>query len=631
MRQTNALKQLLEDLTAVYNDGERIEVQLAKPDETSSASADGSHVTVAPNVRQIIGRNLSGPNELRVITNVLSHEVEHIRESVLTGKRDFSTEYPATPKLAGAVINIVEDQYVDWSRTSRFRGLKKSHAFVIDQLMQNHDRRPRVDKLDGPGAYVETLLQVAFAGYAKHITEADDDIREFAARVRPLIDTARRDPDPAHRERIAHEVMSVLYDYLDMPDYDDVEAYAETLPIRPLPGDGNAQPGDNEDSTDETAASPTDNGDTDSPGIDVDDLDLDLDADADDSGSSGSNVDSRPMTDAEIQAQIDQMEAQDASRRDSASAPWYGLDESTSNYADPDEFDVRRYERLQRKIKQNEDDVEVRKRERDERLERDNENHRCHSDNIRSKMRKDGLSDDIERAFRELKTRDRMDPARSGHRVNTRAFNRFKAGNRAARRELYMRRHRAELGDRAIGVSLDLSGSMNEQAAKIALVGLWTAVDAIGDDFTASAFFEDNGHVQTPLITAPDEAFEWDHLDSVSSKGGTPTASGMADVLELLKQTSKPDKVLVVITDGQANYGIDGRWGGGRAKKDAAAIARHARAKGVKVIGLGVNMSDEKYLADIFGDDYLLTDMDNLAETLIQIYNRQMKVDEAKI
>lgn len=218
MRRTDALKRTLESLSSVYNDGSSVPVEFDKP---SRATPD-HEVKISPNVREELGRDLSGPQELRCIANTLSHEIEHLRESDLTSKEEFMDEYPEHRQFAGAVINILEDQYIDHTRTQRYPGLRKAQAFVVDALMSNHHRRPRVDNLDHPvQRYQETLLQVAFAGYAKGISNADDDLREFAARVRPIIEEVRREPDQDARKNLAHRCMDIAQEYL--PDGQDTE------------------------------------------------------------------------------------------------------------------------------------------------------------------------------------------------------------------------------------------------------------------------------------------------------------------------------------------------------------------------------------------------------------------------
>lgn len=251
MQRTNALRDLLEDMTAVFNDGDRLDVEF---DDSSYARPDGT-VVVAPNVRESLGRNLSGPQELRCIINTLSHEVEHVRESDLTGKEAFMEEYPEYPRVAGAVCNIVEDQYIDWHRGRRFKGTRKAQAFVVDALMDNHHRRPRIDNMDETAnALVEGLLQVSFAGYAKGVSDADDTVREYLAWARDKVDDARREPDLARREEIMHELTEALLDRLPpRPDIDQdaLDDLVDDMPTDEVPDMPPQDPGQDDGPADD--------------------------------------------------------------------------------------------------------------------------------------------------------------------------------------------------------------------------------------------------------------------------------------------------------------------------------------------------------------------------------------------
>ena len=229
MRRSDALKRTLESLSRVYEGDKRVPVEFGSPSRAVPAghqSADGyadeDTVVISPNVRDELGRDLNGAQELRCLANTLSHEIEHLRESDLTSKEEFMEQYPEHKQFAGAVINILEDQYIDFTRTQRFNGLRKAQAFVVDTLMQNHHRWPRVDNIENrPKAMMEAFRQVAFAGYAKGISSADDWLREYLGRIRPLVDEVRREHDQEARKNLAHEAMQISEEYL--PDHEDVE------------------------------------------------------------------------------------------------------------------------------------------------------------------------------------------------------------------------------------------------------------------------------------------------------------------------------------------------------------------------------------------------------------------------
>lgn len=226
MQRTDALQDLLADMTGVFNDGERLPVEF---DKSSYARPDGT-VVVAPNVRDALGKSLSGPDELRVVIDTLSHEVEHVRESVLTGKREFMAEFPDYPAVAGAVINIVEDQFIDYNRGRRFKGTRRTQAFVTDAIMSNGHRRPPLTSLDRKEQQlVEGLMQVAFAGYAKGIGEVDDDVQQYLAYARGRVNEARRERDPAKREAIARDLTERMLDLFPPKPTIDIDALEELI------------------------------------------------------------------------------------------------------------------------------------------------------------------------------------------------------------------------------------------------------------------------------------------------------------------------------------------------------------------------------------------------------------------
>lgn len=236
MQRTQALKKTLESLARVYHEDGPVPVDFGKP----SRATPSGEVKVDVNVRDAYGRDLSGAQELRLIANTLSHEIEHLHESDLTSKQDFMGEYPERRQLAGAVINILEDQYIDHTRTQRYPGLRKAQAFSVDAIMENHHRRPRVDNMDDPVAQArEAFTQLAFAGYVKGISGCDEELRTMLGKLRPIIREVRTEDDQEARKDLAHAAMDVLDEYLpegrdaDMPD--ECVVCEERTPVVILP------------------------------------------------------------------------------------------------------------------------------------------------------------------------------------------------------------------------------------------------------------------------------------------------------------------------------------------------------------------------------------------------------------
>lgn len=686
---------MLVDMTAVYNDGEKVDVEFSTPDEGSYAAparnGNDEHVAVVTNVRESLGRStLSKADQLRVITDTLSHEVEHVRESDLHSKQDISEEYGKDGRIAGTVSNILEDQYIDRTRTERFRGLKKAHAFKIDAIMGNSHRRPKLDTIDDTGtALVEGLTQVAFAGFAKGIADADDDVREFLGWVRPKIDEARHEDDPDTRLDIARDVTDKLLSYI--PDEegregarqraDEVQGggsdgVTDDVEFQPDPDAEPADVGDDgsgdddgpteldaDDLTPEQAqemlddAEPGDAGDASDADFEIDADDLqeradDADAetddesdeegdadgsstsdDADESGDDSDEQSGRDTSDApspsqatderdgelpesRVENELDEMERMDEAGE---SAEWHGLS-SAEQYENDLDFE-RRAEQLEQNIKAEQTDMGQRIKQRDERLDEYDSATSGPADRARQKLRETGLGREIEEAFRALKTRDRDIADKSGPKIHKRNAIRHVAGDHSTER-VYERTLRAETGDRSVMVSCDLSGSMDGRALRVALGALYIATREIDDELIISGWHESQGDATQRLVTAPQEEFEWEHLDSIWTEGGTPTAEGVADARQLVKEGTKRERVIIVITDGKPNHGHS-------AKTRAEREVREARTEGTTVIGMGVGRVDENLMGRIFGEDgYVMAGMDNLADALIDVYSSQMKVGE---
>lgn len=602
---------MLQSLSAIYHDGGKINVEFGD----DAAVIDPTTVQVAPNIKDVIGKQVSGPNELRLICNQLSHEVEHLRETPNpgAGPRQFAAKYPEQPQLAAAVRNIVEDAYIDYSRTERFRGLRKAQAFEADKVMANPYRRPRLSKL-GSKAHqmVEGLVQVMIAGKAKDLDATSDEVAHFVTWSKDQIHLARTSANPEVRETISERLTDMILRRLDEEGRDEANQYAKGEVAQSAATDGIP---------------------------DMIQPELQALADALDLDEVRSNID---MEQASGQAQDYGMGSDEMSRKlgnaatDEAtpdSDDWYDLPDD-ADYEEADEDWERRFAKLQDEIGDDVPDLVQRMRDRDERAEKLS-SMSTEGESIREHLVDTGLAREVEEAFRELKTRDRDIPARSGHRVNMRNAVRYAAGDRGEKR-LYLKRQNAEAGDRAVSVSVDCSGSMDMLAAKRAIGALHVATEAIGDELLVSGWTtrdtaEQSDEVVTPLVNAPGEQWEWDHLDSIDSEGLTPTASGIEDAFNLLKHTTKPEEVMIVLTDGKPNV----QQGGGQ--DDDAAIAesremvRSVRQKGVKVIGLAVGTGVNRGLMrEIFGADghLIVQDEKQLADKLVEIYRGQMKVTQ---
>jgi len=245
------------------------------------------------------------------------------------------------------------------------------------------------------------------------------------------------------------------------------------------------------------------------------------------------------------------------------------------------------------------------------------------------------FADEIREAFRKIKTREAPKPAEYGQRINVRGVIRKRSGDPTEER-LYLEMDQSEVGDRCITVVVDCSGSMDESEIKLALMALADACEQIGDRFTATAYSTEHCRrhgdpgMKTDLITAPTEKFKPEHLDSFNAHGYTPTASGIQDGRALADITPNSEDVLIVITDGVANVDKDSNVHSNEVGNPAMVEAQEqfsaAINEGKRVIGIGVgDHLDDNAMTKIFGNSYIRTDMDKIADLLVEIYRGQMR------
>jgi hypothetical protein len=140
---------------------------------------------------------------------------------------------------------------------------------------------------DGPARYLETALQVAFAGYAKGLENCDDEFQEFAAEVDGAVSAAERAETPDARAEVTDEIAEIFRRYLPDGttgrDADDAVDNVDHSHTDETPPEGN--PIDPADADRDTELEPTGGDDAETPdetpddaGEELDDLD-DLDAD----------------------------------------------------------------------------------------------------------------------------------------------------------------------------------------------------------------------------------------------------------------------------------------------------------------------------------------------------------------
>lgn len=663
MEESNPLRTTLESLTQVYHD-EKIAIKFGSPSRAvpQGHSLHGEEITeptvvINPNVQEQFCTALSGPEELRCITNTLSHELEHIRETELTSKAEFMQEYETHTQFAGAVINILEDQYIDFRRTQRFPGLRSTQAFVVDKLLENDDQWPPIDGIEDPSkAMTEGLRQVAFAGYAKGISEADDWMRDFLSQVRPYLRRVRREPSRQQRKEFAHSVMRIAQEYL--PEKDDVELpekcvvceKREPQIITPVlgpvcdecaptgHGKTDKEPtGDKEASNNCRERSSTEHQPTDEqPDVEQTQEGIDSRNQHNDKNQANSSQGQGRHT----QERSDELARMDDLDINQDSAAWWNVPDQVDHQTVNKE-DITRYNKIQSKKRRNQSlEVELREnRQKSSELEQGlSPDNREHSSNIQRSEEWQYLREEHRRSFKKLTSRDMPIASKKGSRVNLPNLVQQTAGD-TSQDKLYNRKQRVARGDRVVAVSADFSSSMDGKRVRMAIAAISEATAMVGDEFLATCWRDVNnltaygynrGASGVGLVCGPDEQFQWKHLDEFQSGGGTPTADGIDVTTQLIKKTSAREKLIIVVTDGQPNteYGEKGEELTGDPTTDAAQVVRDAKTENIKIIGLYVGRNIRNTSMNyIFGDNNVLSaSMENLAEELIRIYRQQLRV-----
>lgn len=298
------------------------------------------------------------------------------------------------------------------------------------------------------------------------------------------------------------------------------------------------------------------------------------------------------------------------------------------------------YEQVQREQDEADTDLEQDKRTRQERIDsgrvspRDDYHEEVGHQTVRDHLNETGQADQVVEAFRQFKTDDRWVQGKDGEMLNTDAVVDMVAGDTGAQDRLYMKKQKAEPGDRVVAAAMDMSGSMRGvvKQAKSAMGALAIATREIGDDFVATTWTSTarsgKDNIDLQLVTGPDEDFDWEHLDAVWPQSHDPIVPGMRHAKAYADEVSASERVMVVITDGQPTVCTDGSNNSSRAVQEAKEEVRKMRSEGYVVIGLGIQPgADERLMEKMFGEGgYVCSNSDGLADALINIYESQMNV-----
>lgn len=504
---------------------------------------------------------------------------------------------------------------------------------TVEKARYENDQEKRLEYIEEITTYLIKAIDSNSLRAKKHIVQNPPSSYEFETLIdETSITTDVDDIETELREYIRKKIAQLL-SKLGLSGNKDEEDDFELPDDAGKPSDEQGQEGQSTSQSDETGQSEesdvserteqgqtSEGGDSDrgaetlSDGFD-DDLATSGLADGDDEGGGDSDKSDSEMGISEQDGGPEESSLGELLEQ-SDERDMFNVDSDEEDVFTPTEAEKERFERLRETIVREElGDVIERQDDRDSRMNNDST-----SKQVLERVEKRGLADEVEDIFREIKTRESRVNAVKGNRMNQRAVTRNRSGDYTEQRLFYQTRT-IELGNRTVGVSVDLSGSVDEVDAMVALGTLAKATDEIGDDFVATHFNSSDSQ----LITSPREDFSWRHFDSVNAGGNTPTAKGILDTRLLLQDITNRERVMFVITDGRPNEGLDSSEKS--PVEDARTQVNEARRDNIKVIGLGLSGVDENNMEAIFGQDsYIMVNEQTLANDLLDAYRLQMGV-----
>jgi hypothetical protein len=520
MNESEPLRDMLANLARGYT-GATFDIEF-KPQPSIDPAGDRICVWTTPG--DVLGLDLDTADEYRIIRDSLNHECAHYRHSDLEAKERFAGEYENDyPHVAGTVLNILEDAYIDSQRLERHPGLRYAHAFFAESQL---DDDADVSERDTADALVRALHQLGVGGRVVGITDADDTVREFAAWALPHVEAVREADTQAERLDIAARVHErLLEDLPERPDASVLEDIAELGDMLPaeheiasskapevdpddvdaelpemdagLPADTDADAGSGDEGDNSDADPDADAADGAGDADDADDEDADADDDGAAAGNGDDGTDDEADTDTGTDTAADPDGDGDAAGDDDGDGEpstggtgeaehgedpdgddladvlddledadaagerpeWHGLEDG-DDYEEPSAADVQRAERAEaRAAERNETKMGERRARRDDRLGEGVGRQDRTSDEIRDLLRETGLATDVRRAFERFASEDITVRRESGDRLNTEAAVRHVSGD-YSETAVYEQDYTAATGGRTISVALDLSGSM---------------------------------------------------------------------------------------------------------------------------------------------------------------------------
>lgn len=546
---------------------------------------------------------------LKLFANTTSHESYHHNCSDLQSKERFMEENNEFKSLAGFVINVIEDSYIDTQRIIDYPGLRDVHAFAI--LYQVINDNPKFESVGTIHSIHEqltaSLLQLTTLGYVIDLEDADTKTKQFVEWLEPHAKAIKFLESPTQRYTLSQQVFNALLSFVPKNE----------LQHNPFKDMNFSKTG----STD-ISANPQDKAQDESG---LENLDTDLDTlhedileDIEETTNTSSDQTEKPPTDT-ANPQPEASQSVDTDTLIETITDSLQQDPSITNSITTEKY-KEDWERLQTEYLPTGEDFSTR-----EQNKHPDKNRSVNHDEIRSEIKDSKLIQQFYDAFKQLKTRDHAIEKHTGNRIHNRNVVRNRS-TKTNTRPAYKHKQKTEKGDRSITLCVDCSLSMNEYKTKFAIGSLYEMTNLIGDDLSILAF--STRFNNTKLVTSPTEQFEWSHLDTFRTTGKTPTPHGIADAQQLTMHTNRPEKVMIIITDGKPNKTIPGKKHNKSPVNQSRAVIEQCRNRGITVIGLGIGNISEEKMTEMFGpNNYVHTQMNNLTQKLLQLYKQQMNTN----
>ena len=142
---------------------------------------------------------------LRVIVDALNHLCEHVNLGYAKETLDDFIEKTGMGDLSRWILTIVEDQYTDFSRLKKWRGLKKTRALFAKRIIEIE---PSVHRIKSEReAALRGFWTIGYTGFAKGEKNAPKRLREFFDYAREILRDVRRIHDFEKREEVARDVL----------------------------------------------------------------------------------------------------------------------------------------------------------------------------------------------------------------------------------------------------------------------------------------------------------------------------------------------------------------------------------------------------------------------------------------